>query len=133
MHPLQGPCVQVLQFAADLPHLFLTNAEVLQELLHRYLAIRAWERGRGVFRDFAELMQGRIESIRASDVEVAASLVDRHAGLSGRDLLHLAVMNRLGVTQIVTADAGFDLIPGIERLDPARFGEWRDSVLSDGA
>lgn len=107
---------------------FVTDAEVLQELIRRYIAIRAWERGRGVFRDFAELMTDRVESIHASDVLYAAALVDHHPGLDGRDLLHLAVMNRLGVTRIVSADSGFDRVPGIERLDPARFSGWRDTI-----
>jgi predicted nucleic acid-binding protein len=84
-----------------------------------------------VFQGFVDLMERRVEPIYASDAETAAGLAGTHAGLSARDLLHLAVMDRLGVTRIITADTGFDRIPGIERLEPARFSEWRDSVLED--
>ena len=74
-------------------------------------------------------MADSTESIHAADVEQAAALADFHPILSGRDLLHLAVMNRLGATRIVTADTGFDRVSGIERLDPGRFAVWRESVF----
>ena len=45
-HPLKGPCIQVLLLAAEHPQAFVTDAEVLQELLHRYLALRLWTQGR---------------------------------------------------------------------------------------
>ena len=34
-------------------------------------------------------------------------------------LVHLAVMQRLNVRRIVTADTDFDRLPEVERLDPA--------------
>jgi hypothetical protein len=101
---------------------------VLQELIHRYVAIGAWGRGRNVFEGFADLMSGRAESIHASDVEGAARLIAAYPGLSGRDLIHVAVMQRLGVERIITADAGFDSVTEVERLDPARFEEWRNDI-----
>ena len=58
------------------------------------------------------------------DVLAAGKLANEHRGLSTRDLLHLAVMRRLGVTRIVTADADFDRVPGIVRLYPADDGAW---------
>jgi predicted nucleic acid-binding protein len=75
-------------------------------------------------------MAGRIEPMFAIDVEVAGALAHNLAGLSARDLVHLAVIRRLGVTRIVSSDKGFDGVPDVERLDPARFEEWRDSVTS---
>src|SRR5205823_2890315 len=99
-------------------------------ILHRYIAIRAWREGRAAFERFAIVMAGRIEPIYALDVSAAAALVDRHATLSARDLLHLAVMRRLGVRQIVTADGEFDGLLSVERLDPATLTQWRERVLS---
>ena len=49
-HPLKAPCVRVLELAAERPYDFVTDAEVLQELLHRYLAQRLWPAGRAVVR-----------------------------------------------------------------------------------
>src|SRR5438132_12146531 len=115
-HPLREPCLEVLRVAAARSDEFITDAEVLQEMLHRYLAIRRWAAGRAVFVRFAALMQGRTEPIYGTDVEMAASRADGRAGLQARDLLHLAVMMRVGCRQIVSADGGFDRMSECERL-----------------
>jgi len=128
-HPLKEPCSQLLLLAAEYPQAFVTDAEVLQELLHRYLALRLWPQGRDAFQWFSVLMQNRIESIRATDVEHAADLADAYPELGGRDLLHTAVMQRLGVCRIVSADRGFDRIPAVTRLEPAHLADWQHSVL----
>lgn len=128
-HALKEPCSEILLLASEQVKSFLTDAEVLQELLHRYLALRLWPQGREVFSRFADLMRERVEPVYAADVERAASLADLHAGLGARDLLHAAVMARLGVHRIVSADAGFDRLPDVERLDPAELGAWRTSIL----
>src|SRR3990172_878982 len=70
-HPLKEPSAQVLMLAAERPEAFVTDAEVLQELLHRYLALRLWPQGREVFRHFTELMRERVEPVQADDVERA--------------------------------------------------------------
>jgi hypothetical protein len=128
-HRLKEPCLRVLQMAARHRLSFVTDAEVLQELLHRYTAIRSWEPlGRESLDSFSELMQGLTEPIYALDVSRAAEFVDTHPRMQARDLLHLAVMSRLGVTQIVSADRGFDEVAGIERLDPADVDSWRELV-----
>jgi len=128
-HRLKEPSAQVLMLVAERPEAFLTDAEVLQELLHRYLALRLWPAGGGdVFRRFAELMRERVEPVHAVDVERAALLADTYPDLGARDLLHAAVMSRLGVRGIVSADAGFDRLPEVERLDPTDVGVWRDKL-----
>ncbi|PKB80665.1 MAG: hypothetical protein BZY88_08455 [SAR202 cluster bacterium Io17-Chloro-G9] len=131
-HPLKEPCTQVLLLAAEYPRAFVTDAEVLQELLHRYLSLRLWPRGREAFRRFSELMEERIEAVHAVDVEHAAALADVQRELSARDLLHAAVMHRLDLRQIVSADTGFDRLPEIERLDPARVVDWQHAVVYGG-
>lgn len=127
-HPLKDPCKQILLLAAERFTEFVTDAEVLQELLHRYLALGRWAQGSDVFRTFSELMHSRIQSIHAADVEQAALLADAHPATGARDLLHIAVMHRLGLSRIVSADRGFDGFNGVERLDPARLPLWRESI-----
>lgn len=127
-HRLKGPSSQVLMLAAERPAAFVTDAEVLQELLHRYLALRLWSRGKEVFHRFADLMRERAEPVHAADVEEAARLADEYPELGARDLLHAAIMLRLGVRRLVSADAGFDRLPGLERLDPMNVEEWRDRL-----
>ena len=127
-HGLKQPSAQVLMLAAEHPAAFVTDAEVLQELLHRYLALRLWPQGKEVFHRFADLMRERVEPVHAADVEQAARLADQYPELGGRDLLHAAIMHRLGVRRLVSADAGFDRLSGLERLDPMDVEEWCDKL-----
>lgn len=127
-HTLRQPSIAALELLAERPSAFITDAEVLQELLHRYTSLNAWSQGRAVFDRFAALMQGRIEPMYAADVVQAAVLANQYPNLSSRDLIHVAVMERLGCTAIVTADRGFDRVAGVERLDPADVEEWRHRI-----
>jgi predicted nucleic acid-binding protein len=119
----------LLLLAGEHHEVFITDAEVFQELLHRYISLRNWSEGREVFRTFNVLMQGRIEAVLGTDIELAADLTDIYSGQEARDLVHFAIMQRLGIDRIVSADRAFDRIPDVERLDPAQFSEWRDSVV----
>ena len=76
------------------------------------------------------MMHDRIEPIYEEDIQLAANLADRHSGVSARDLVHAAVMQRLGANLIVSADTDFDRLPGLKRLDPADVAAWNDSVLA---
>ncbi len=124
-HPLKDPSKLIIEAAAQNPQSFLTSAEVLQELLHRYRALRMWpEPGKEAFDKFVRVTRNNIMTVTAEDVQRAADLADVHARLSARDLVHLAVMERSGATAIVTADTAFDNIDGVERLDPADAATW---------
>jgi predicted nucleic acid-binding protein len=96
--------------------------------LHRYLALHLWAQGKEVLSQFADLMRNRVEPIYVNDVELAAALADGGADVSARDLIHIAVMTRIEATQIVSADKGFDRIPGVQRLDPAAVDSWQQLV-----
>lgn len=127
-HSLKEPCAEILRLVAERPGRFFTDAEVLQELLHRYLALRLWPRGKEVLSRFSVLMHERVEPVYAADVESAALLADRDAmsGPSARDLLHAAVVLRLGGTRVISADRGFGrLSEELELLDPKNFDSWR--------
>ena len=128
-HPNKEPCVRVLLMVAEHPRAFVTDVEVLQELMHRYVALDRWILGREVIQGFSEVMHDRIEPVYVEDIDLAARLADRHPGISSRDLVHAAVMRRMGVNWIVSAGTDFDRLPEITRLDPALLGEWRDSVI----
>ena len=119
----------VMLMAAQHPRSFLTDSEVLQELLHRYLSSGRWSLGRVVFQSFAEVMRDRVEPVYLEDVERAGNLADNYPEVSTRDLVHAAVMKRLGVDRIISADTDFDNLPGVIRLAPAAVGEWSGSLL----
>ena len=129
-HPNKEPCARILMMAAESPKSFFTDVEALQELVHRYIALGRWTLGREVLQSFAEVMQDRIEPVYEEDIHLAARLADRHPGISARDLVHAAVMQRLGADKIISADLDFDRLPNITRLNPADVGKWGDSVLA---
>ena len=131
-HAYKEPCARVLMMAAERPLSFVTDAEVLQELVHRYLALRRWTLGREVVKGFAEVMHDRIEPVFVKDIVEAASLADLDKNVSARDLVHAAVMRRLGIERIISSDTDFDRLPGITRLDPINAVEWEKSVLMEG-
>ena len=92
-----------------------TDVEVLHELLHRFTAIGrreaigpAWDALVGVV--------DVIHPIELDDTARARRLVAAAPTLSARDAVHLAVMQRRGISRILTFDTGFDGILGIERL-----------------
>ncbi len=84
--------------------------------------------GREVLRSFAELMHDRIEPVYEEDIHLAARLADSLPRISARDLVHAAVMRRLGADQIVSTDTDFDRLPHVIRLEPAAIGKWGDSL-----
>lgn len=127
-HPLKQPCLDVLTLVALYPDAFYTDAEVFQEILHRYRAQGRWQDGQQLFIRFAALMQSRIETVTFADVERAAVFAAVYPSLDARDLLHLAVMDRVGATRIVSADRGFDVVSHVQRLDPMNLASWRHLV-----
>jgi predicted nucleic acid-binding protein len=129
-HPLKLPCLHVLRLVGIRPSAFTTDAEVLQELIHVYLGRADWNLGRVTFDLFAHLMHGRVEPMLATDVKHAAALAGQHGRLSARDLIHLAVMARVGATRIVSTDRGFDGIANVQRLDPADVAVWRELIAA---
>jgi predicted nucleic acid-binding protein len=123
-HQLKIPSIRVLEMAAAKPEAFVTDAEVFQEILHRALSLKIWPQARLYFRDLVTLMHGRIHSVTMADVTMAADLADGHLDITARDLLHAAVMRRLGLSLMISADRGFDRISGFTRLDPLLVEDW---------
>ena len=132
-HPYKRPCARILRMAARNPESFITDAKVLQELIHRYLSLGRWQVGREVFRRFCTVMEGRIEPVGHQDAHPAAELADRHQGVNARDLIHTAVMQRLGSQCIISSDRDFDRMPDITRLDPLKAADWEDILLTSGS
>jgi predicted nucleic acid-binding protein len=127
-HRLKSPCVEILGLVADHPEALLTDAEVLQEILHRYLAPERWAAGQAVLAAFAALMAGRTVPVTAEDVVAAGRLAVQAPGVGSRNLVHASVMNRVGCKRVVSADRDFDRIPGLIRLDPALAGDWAGTL-----
>lgn len=83
----------------------VTDFEVLQEILAIQPAF-----------DLLLRVVDAVFGIDLQDVERAKVIVAERAGLSARDAIHVAVMERRGVERIMSLFAGFDAIPGVMRL-----------------
>jgi uncharacterized protein len=115
-HPHKLDALLLVENAVSTGERLVTDAEVLQEICHRYAAVRRLDMIQLAFDAILELVD-EVLPIEREDVEAAKDLLLRYTSLSARDAVHAAVMRRHGIERIMTFDRGFDAIPGIERLD----------------
>jgi predicted nucleic acid-binding protein len=95
------------------------NAETLQEILHRYRAIKRWKDGRQVY-DLARQLFPNVVPISADILDQARALLDQYPALMARDALHAAVVMDEQCEAICSYDRDFDRIAGIKRIEPKR-------------
>jgi predicted nucleic acid-binding protein len=114
-HPNKDAARRALEEAIAAGESLCTDAEVLQEILHRYVAIRRREEIDPAFDALLSIVDV-VYPIERSDVERARRLIRTTPILSARDAVHVAVMQAQDIGRILTFDRGFDGIPGIERL-----------------
>ena len=114
-HPRKADAERILEACVAGRQRLVTDAEVLQEILHRYIAIDRREAIQPAF-DALLAVVDEVFPIDADAVERAKAIVLGRKRLSARDAVHLAVMERNRVEQIFSFDAGFDGYPGVERL-----------------
>jgi len=114
-HPHKADAQRALERLVSARERLVTDAEVLQEILHRYVAI---DRRAAIQPAFDALLAvvDEVLAVDADTVERAKTIVLARERLSARGALHVAVMERRGVTRILSFDGGFDGVPGIERL-----------------
>ena len=115
-HPHKTDSQRLLERAIADGERLVTDAEVLQEILHHYVAINRRDAIQPAF-DAVQRVVDEIFAITPADVERAKAIVLGHPALSARDALHVATMERNRVTQIMSFAAGFDRYPGLERLE----------------
>lgn len=97
------------------PRRLVTDAEVLQEILHRYAAINRRDAIQPALDAILHIVD-QVLAIDAAIVERAKQIVLGYAQLSARDAVHLAVMQANNITEILSFDSGLDVFPGIARL-----------------
>lgn len=114
-HPHKLDAQRLLETALSAGDRLLTDAEVLQEICHRYAAIDRRDAIQPAFDAILGVVD-EVLPIERADVEAAKDTLLRYASLSARDAVHVAVMARHGIERVMTFDRGFDNHPGIERL-----------------
>lgn len=93
----------------------VTDAEVLQEILHRYVAIDRKDAIQPAFDAILGIVD-EVFPIDTSSVERAKSILLGSRRLSARDAIHVAVMERQGIGRILSFDTGFEGYPGNARI-----------------
>jgi len=114
-HPNKHAARRILERLIAGSERLVTDAEVLQEILHRYVALRR----RDAVGPCIDALLGLADEVFPVDLEdtlAARDLLASEERLSARDALHGAVMRRYGVRRILTFDTGIDSVEGIERI-----------------
>lgn len=116
-HPLRGPCRTIVAKVRAGALDATTSTEVVQEILHRYVAIRRREFGAAlagqVLDGFAPVLP-----ITHAVMRRVPALVAAYPELSARDLIHVATCIEDGIDTIVTPDRGFEAVREVRRVDP---------------
>jgi predicted nucleic acid-binding protein len=92
----------------------VTDAEVLQEILHRYTAINRREAISPAVRLTLDIVD-EVYPVEKTDVLRAAEIVEHPASLSARDAVHVAIMERNNIRSILSFNSDFDRWPRIQR------------------
>jgi uncharacterized protein len=114
-HPNKVAALRILEKTIMDRQRLVTDAEVLQEILHRYISIKRSE----VIQPAFDALLALVDSVLSVDQETvieAKQIVLGYPKLSARDALHLAVMRLHGIDRILSFDSGFDGIRGITRI-----------------
>jgi hypothetical protein len=114
-HPHKLDAQRLLESALSAGDRLVTDAEVLQEICHRYAAINRRDAIQPAF-DAVLGVVDEVLPVHREDAEAAKDILLAYVSLSARDALHLAVMRRHGIARVMTFDRGFDAHPGVERL-----------------
>jgi uncharacterized protein len=114
-HPRKTESQILLERLVAAGERMVTDAEVLQEILHRYTAIGR----RDSIAPAIHLTLGIVDEIFAiekTDVLRASEILQHPLALAARDAIHIAIMERHGIQSILSFDSDFDQWPGLQRL-----------------
>ena len=114
-HPHKTDSQQLLERCISRNERLVTDAEVLQEILHRYVAIQRRDAIQAAFETLLAIVD-EVFPITQRNLQRAKEIVLGSRVLSARDALHLAVMEHNNVENILTFDRGFDGFPGVTRI-----------------
>lgn len=114
-HPNKDAAIRAIDAAVTRRERMVSSAEVLQEILYRYHAGGRPEHIHPCIKTLMGLVD-EVFPVEADDVLRARDLLLGTPGLSARDSLHVAVMQRRDVARILSFDRGFDLVRTISRV-----------------
>lgn len=115
-HPNKEPAVRLLERVALGEVDGVIDAEVLQEILHRYRSIGRPRDGETVYR-LARQLCPTVLDVTGACLDRAAELLRADDSLMTRGAVHAAVCQLTPCEAIATFDRDFDRLP-VRRLDP---------------
>lgn len=116
-HPFKRRSARFLEGVAQGETEAAIDAEALQEILHRYRALRRWAEGSQVY-DTVRTLFPAVIPITAEILDRARVLLDEYAHLMARDALHAAVVECHSLDALCSFDRDFDRIRGFRRIEP---------------
>jgi predicted nucleic acid-binding protein len=114
-HPHKSEAQLLLERLIVSGQRLVTDAEVLQEIVHRYAAIGKREAIGPAFQLLLDVVDD-VYAVEKADVLRAGEIVQTRALLSARDSVHIAIMERHGIRSILSFDGDFDRWPGLKRI-----------------
>jgi predicted nucleic acid-binding protein len=117
-HAYAEPCRRIVALAGEGRIDLEAPVDLVQEILH-HRARRLGDRRQAAAEALAVTTLCRLHAVEPQDASQAAELFAASGRLSARDAVFAAVAARHGLETILSADADFDELPGLRRVDPA--------------
>ncbi len=114
-HPHKTDAQLLLERLTASGERLVTDAEVFQEIVHRYAAIGRREAITPAFQALTDVVDD-VFPVERPDVLRAGEIAQHPALLSARDSIHIAVMERRRISAILSFDKDFDRWPGLKRI-----------------
>ncbi len=115
-HPNKVDAQRLLERHIAAGDRLLTDAEVFQEILHRYSAIGRKDAIAPAYEALLGVVDGVLPITEAEILMAKDILLGATAGASARDALHVAVLRCHDIDEIMTFDRGFDRYAGVRRI-----------------
>jgi predicted nucleic acid-binding protein len=119
-HAMRGPCQDLLTAVVERRIEAVTSAEVIQEILHRFIAIGRAQIGATMAETALDIF-APVLAINEAIMRKMPPLVVKYEGLSARDLVHVATCQVAEIDLIVSPDRGLDVVTEVQRADLAEF------------
>lgn len=114
-HPHKVDARRLLERLVAERRRLVTDAEALQEILHRYVAIDRRDAIQPCFDALLDIVD-EVLDVDLAALQRAREIVLGKVELTARDAIHLAVMQRHDIEEIASFDRHFDGLPGVRRL-----------------
>ena len=113
------PCIKVVKAISKGELDAVTSVLTLIEVAN---ALRKYGLGREVRDTIDAILSLEMQLYELDEIDVRNAIeISENFKISPYDSVHVAIMKKAGVTQIISADKDFDKVTGIERIDPEEF------------